>query len=280
MKVRSIWDALSGPSRASPDMSLPAWLFLNISDNQLHSSGFHWSLIFGVACWVIWLSRNEVILHNTSWDVASILHRIWRTVKDYVVRLSCIPSTASRQPLTKHVGWTPSQGWVKWNLDGSVVSHGAGASSGCVLRDDMGRWLTGAIRNIGQASITIAELWAFKDATHLSLARGDNSVWFESDSIIAVNFINKGVPYHHPCFGIVSSIRSNLAKIPRFLVSHIYWEGNFVADGLAHLAHSYALGFHPLPNPLSLFLCLCFMILRGSVSLGCALFSGALSPPL
>ncbi|KAJ1437590.1 Ribonuclease H-like superfamily [Sesbania bispinosa] len=134
-------------------------------------------------------------------------------------------------------------------------SKGVGASSGCVLRDDMGRWLTGAIRNIGHASITVAELWAFKDASHLSLTRGDNNVWFESDSITAVNFVNKGVRHHHPCFGLVSSIRSNLTKIPRFTVSHIYREGNYVANGLAHL------------------------IFRALVFLGSALFSGALSPP-
>ncbi|KAJ1393764.1 hypothetical protein SESBI_34726 [Sesbania bispinosa] len=103
------------------------------------------------------------------WDVASICHRIWRTVKEFsYVRMSHPSSTVSRQPLTRHVGWTPpSQGWVKWNLDGSVITLGVGASSGCVLRDDMGRWLPGAICNIGHASITVAELWAFNDASHL-----------------------------------------------------------------------------------------------------------------
>ncbi|KAJ1380665.1 Ribonuclease H-like superfamily [Sesbania bispinosa] len=113
----------------------------------------------------------------------------------------------------------------------------------------MGRWITGASRNIGHASITIAELWAFKDASHISLIRGDTNVWFESDSIAAVNFIKKGVPHYHPCFGLVASIRSDLAKIPTVFVSHIYREGNYAADGLAHLGHSCALDLHVYNHP-------------------------------
>ncbi|KAJ1393560.1 Ribonuclease H-like superfamily [Sesbania bispinosa] len=63
-------------------------------------------------------------------------------------------------------------GWVKWNLDGSVIGPGSLASSGCVLRDSDGRWLHGLARNIGSTFITCAELWAFKDATQASLQRG------------------------------------------------------------------------------------------------------------
>ncbi|KAJ1438008.1 hypothetical protein SESBI_03438 [Sesbania bispinosa] len=65
-----------------------------------------------------------------------------------------------------------ANGVVKWNLDGSVIARDSLASCGCVLRDDMGRWITGAVRNIGVSSITTAELWAFKDASRISLLRG------------------------------------------------------------------------------------------------------------
>ncbi|KAJ1391500.1 Ribonuclease H-like superfamily [Sesbania bispinosa] len=151
---------------------------------------------------------------------------------------------------TKHISRSPPlEGWVKWNLDGSVIATGARTSSGCVLRDCMGRWLTGAVRNIGHSSITAAELWAFKDASYVSLLRGDTCVWFESDSVTAVNFVKNGVPLNHPCFGLVSAIRRDLSKIQNVFISHTFREGNFVADGLADIGHSFPLGLHFLPDP-------------------------------
>ncbi|KAJ1378584.1 Ribonuclease H-like superfamily [Sesbania bispinosa] len=141
------------------------------------------------------------------------------------------------------------EGFVKWNLDGSVNAPHSMASSGCVLRDNLGRWLTGAVRNIGISSITIAELWAFKDATRISLLRGDSRVWFESDYITAVNFINRGVHPTHPCFGLVQSIRNDLAKLQKVRVSQTFQEGNFVADRLADLGHSFPLGCHIIHDP-------------------------------
>ncbi|KAJ1424784.1 Ribonuclease H-like superfamily [Sesbania bispinosa] len=121
----------------------------------------------------------------------------------------------TRRSIYRQVGWTPLvEGWVKWNLDGSVISQGA--SNGGILLDSWGNWLTGL---------------------------GDTSVWFGSDSITAVNFVKKGVSHHHSCFGIVSAIRNDLDRIQQVHVSHVYREGNFVADALADLGHSYHLDF-------------------------------------
>ncbi|KAJ1418752.1 Ribonuclease H-like superfamily [Sesbania bispinosa] len=78
--------------------------------------------------------------------------------------------------ISTNVAGLEELGWVKWNLDGSVIGPGSLASSGCVLRDSDGRWLHGLARNIGSTSITCAELWAFKDATQASLQRGDQDV--------------------------------------------------------------------------------------------------------
>ncbi|KAJ1392358.1 Reverse transcriptase-like [Sesbania bispinosa] len=70
------------------------------------------------------------------------------------------------------VRWSPlCDGWVKWNLDGSVQGRHQLASSGSVLLDSSGRWLCGMVRNIGSASVTCAELWAFKDTTHVFTKR-------------------------------------------------------------------------------------------------------------
>ncbi|KAJ1387047.1 Ribonuclease H-like superfamily [Sesbania bispinosa] len=87
------------------------------------------------------------------------------------------------------IHWTPQQkDWLKWNLDGSVRGQSGCAANGGVLRDLSGRWISGFARNVGQASVTLAELWAFKDAIQISISRGYTYVWLESDSATTVNF--------------------------------------------------------------------------------------------
>ncbi|KAJ1430899.1 Ribonuclease H-like superfamily [Sesbania bispinosa] len=251
--VSGIWNMLFGGQMPASQRSTPIsmWLFNNIASADVHNSGFRWNLIFGVTCWLVWKSRNEIFFQNAPWDCSNIVHRVLHAIRKFTTIHNNGPAiSVHKKCSTKHISWSPPEhGWVKWNLDGSVLAPDARASSGCVLRDSMGRWLTGIVRNIGHSSITFAELWAFKDASYVSLLRGDAAVWFESDSITAVNFVKHGVPPNHPCFGLVSAIRKDLSKIQSVIVSHTFREGNFVADGLADIGHSCPLGLHVLSDP-------------------------------
>ncbi|KAJ1414730.1 Ribonuclease H domain [Sesbania bispinosa] len=144
------------------------------------------------------------------------------------------------------VRWTaPSEDWIKWNLDGSVRDFGS-ASSGCVLRDNLGRWILGAVRNVGRSSITVAELWAFMDATNLSISRGDSRVWLESDSACVVNFIKHGVHLSHPALALLKPSGRICSLFSVLCQSHSS-RRKLVADRIASSGYDKPLGLHLIP---------------------------------
>ncbi|KAJ1405622.1 Ribonuclease H-like superfamily [Sesbania bispinosa] len=220
VKVKPIWEALFGQEVVSLCMDSP-------------------------------VASNEIIFQGAAWDPNKVSHHIWVVVREFHAVLDFKVGTQhEKNSICKALRWEPSEeGWVKWNLDGSVHSQGVQATSRCVIRNEWGKWITGVTRYIGQATIAEAELWAFKDASHLSLVRGDQNVWFESDSITAVNFVRHGVSYNHPCFDLVSAIRNDIAKISRTHITHVLREGNYVADGVAGLGHYFPMGPHVLSKP-------------------------------
>ncbi|KAJ1425768.1 Ribonuclease H-like superfamily [Sesbania bispinosa] len=254
-KVQEVWDLLLKPSRFGPSRSNSTveWIFSNISSKGTSNGGLPWQLLFGVTCWCIWKSRNAVVFSDETWDPNKIVSTSMHLAREFV---SCCQRDSlpnhSMTPFTAPVRWLPPRdGWVKWNVDGSVVGRQQQAASGCVLRDSSGRWLYGLVRNIGSSTVSCAELWAMKDATQASLLKGHQFVCFESDSTNVISFVRDGVNHDHPCFGQVSVIRSNLCKFQGFEISHINREGNCVVDSLAKAGHHLTRGLHEFSYPSS-----------------------------
>ncbi|KAJ1379763.1 Ribonuclease H-like superfamily [Sesbania bispinosa] len=189
-KVQDVWNSIMGNRLHAFDhtSSLASWIFHNVSSKKDHWYGLPWSLLFGITSWLIWNAHNEVIFQQTSWNPHSIVHRIFTLAREFSVcsGMRFVQYHRSSRHVTATVSWSPPhEGWLKWNLDGSVRAQ-SGAASGGVLRDASGIWISGFTRNVGCASVTIAELWAFKDAIHISSLRGDSSIWLESDSSTAL----------------------------------------------------------------------------------------------
>lgn len=84
---------------------------------------------------------------------------------------NCSPTRPLRE--WRLVGWNPPpSGWVKLNSDGSVRGGEYKASSGGIIRNMDGDWLSGYSWNIGACSIAKAELWGVVDGLHLAYEKG------------------------------------------------------------------------------------------------------------
>ena len=69
-----------------------------------------------------------------------------------------VPSSI-KYPIIKPVRWEKSDiNWSKLNIDGSVRSFPGLASSGGLIRNCAGDWISGFTRNIGIAGSAKAEL--------------------------------------------------------------------------------------------------------------------------
>ncbi|KAJ1385721.1 Ribonuclease H domain [Sesbania bispinosa] len=131
------------------------------------------------------------------------------------------------------------------------IMRDGGLKSACgeLFRNSAGMWIDGFVRNTGQATITMSELWGIYSALSLAERRNFEYVWIETDSLTAVTLIHKGVSTSHPCWSIIQAIKVLLLKYPNTRISHVFREGNRAADWLVDFAFNFTLGFHPVSSP-------------------------------
>ena len=65
---------------------------------------------------------------------------------------------------------------MKINTDGSVISANGSTACGGLIRDHMGRFITGFSMNLGDCTITLAKLWAVDWGFTLGLQMSLNQV--------------------------------------------------------------------------------------------------------
>lgn len=87
--------------------------------------------------------------------------------------------------------------------------------------------------DVGEATVTVAELKAILSGVKLVWRRGYSFVAIESDSLTAVTMIQRGVPTLHPSFVLVKEIQETMRKFNECSISHSLREANQVADSLA-----------------------------------------------
>ncbi|KAL2466229.1 RNase H domain-containing protein [Abeliophyllum distichum] len=100
-----------------------------------------------------------------------------------------------------------------------------------IIRDSSGQCIRAFFSFYGNCTILEAELRAILDGIILAQRLGLSVLWVESDSTLAIHCITKGGgPWH-----IQATIRHirHLLALDRDTITHIYREGNQVADLLA-----------------------------------------------
>ena len=148
-----------------------------------------------------------------------------------LLNIQCIPS---RAPRVIFVLWQPPPFfWIKVNTDGSFFGTTGAAGAGGIFRTSA-RFPRGAFAfGIENAHAYLAELSATVYAIEIASEKGWKNLWLECDSLWAVTLFRKlshDVPWKllHKwinCLHLISHMN--------FKVSHIFREGNQVADCLA-----------------------------------------------
>ncbi|KAL2517310.1 Uncharacterized protein Adt_13557 [Abeliophyllum distichum] len=140
-----------------------------------------------------------------------------------------IITTPSPPPPTLVFWRTPPVGSYKINTDG-CVKDGV-ASGGGIIIDSSGQCIRAFFSFYGDCTILEAELRAILDGIILAQRLGLSVLWVESDSTLAIHCITKGGgPWH-----IQATLRHirHLLALDRDTITHIFREGNQVADLLA-----------------------------------------------
>ncbi|XP_075497390.1 uncharacterized protein LOC142534404 [Primulina tabacum] len=130
----------------------------------------------------------------------------------------------------------PPPGCFKLNVDGSSRGNPGESSVGGVVRDSSGRVVLSFSEFIGVGTNVRAELWAVWRGLLICSDLGLFPLWVETDSQISLQILRSRRCHwdlHHTVTRILFLLRGRAVHF-----SHIFREGNSVADALAARAHT------------------------------------------
>ncbi|KAL2932182.1 hypothetical protein RDABS01_037592 [Bienertia sinuspersici] len=132
----------------------------------------------------------------------------------------------------------PKVGWTKLNFDGSSKGRKGKSSIGGVFRNHNAEFLLGYAGSIGRTDSTVAELAALLRGLELILENRWGDVWLEGDAKALVNIItNKRTIRSLEGQRYVTHINGIIPELKNYSMTHIYREGNRVADKFAQIGH-------------------------------------------
>lgn len=146
-----------------------------------------------------------------------------------------------KAPRIQHVLWQPPFfPWIKVNTDGLAKGNPGPAACGGVFRDASGGFLGSFCHSLGWNTSFYSELYAVILAIEIAHDKGWVYLWLESDSVSVVACFSSrsfSPPWNlrvrwNNCLSIIRQMN--------FRCSHIFREGNMVADKMANLGLSNA----------------------------------------
>ncbi|KAL6557628.1 hypothetical protein OROMI_017978 [Orobanche minor] len=202
--------------------------------------------------WFLWCCRNDRRVDNVPFTANRVCERIWNYINTFNHKVifknkkfwmgaaliaDRVGVIAAPKTFFKccSVRWSrPQSGWWKLNTDGAARGNPGDAAAGGIIRDHMGKPLILFSEFLGVRTNNFAELYAIWRGLEFCIDNHFDKVWVEVDSKIALSLIEHATTTHWQLQSIISKIRDFRGSIEiRF--SHIFREGNAVADWLANL---------------------------------------------
>ncbi|KAH6776357.1 hypothetical protein C2S52_013918 [Perilla frutescens var. hirtella] len=182
------------------------------------------------------ISAKMGFMHNTMEDLS-------------ILRAVGVKGRIQHPKVIKTVIWKPPpRGWVKINTDGSAVSEPGNLACGGIFQNHMGSVIACFHENLGVGFVYEAELWGAILAIDFAISRGMTHIWLEVDSMLVLRWFAKEtvlIPWR---------VKARLLRVLQliqgihFKVSHIYREGNQIADKLASTHFPEGWWSHLLPE--------------------------------
>jgi ribonuclease HI len=199
----------------------------------------------------IWFARNQSKFHNKtiSWRAAISLiisntaisgnntsKLSSNSMRDFTfLKLFSITIHHPRIPIIREIIWQPPLGnWTKCNTHDASCGNPGNASCGGVFRDDKADFLFAFAEPLGFESSFFAELCGALRAIEIAFDRNWLNLWLESDSsLVVAAFKNPNKPIAWPLRNRWNNVLLKTSQM-NFIVTHVYREGNKVADLVAN----------------------------------------------
>jgi ribonuclease HI len=199
----------------------------------------------------LWFVRNQARFHDNlvSWRsaISLIISSTYLTgnntkkvssnsIRDFsFLKLFRISIHHPKVPILKEVLWQPPLlNWTKCNIDGASNGNPGNASCGGIFRNNAADFIHAYAEPLGIASSFFAKICGAMRAIEVAFHHNWRNLWLETDSSLVV------AAFSNPATLISWRIRNrwrnilSMIKQMNFMVTHIYREGNQVADLLAN----------------------------------------------
>ncbi|KAI3446364.1 hypothetical protein Pfo_003029 [Paulownia fortunei] len=231
--AREVWDHFANtfhiriPLTEHPAILIQSWKLSTPFSNTTHIR-----TIIPLLILVIWKVHNHIYLLFQCRKLTSIL---WRGDLEIAARLGYHFITGKTKK-TIQVHWAkPQSGWFKLNTDGASRRTEGTAGAGGIIRDHLGDPILAFQDFIGPASSIFSELYALNRGLQLALIRGITHLWIEIDALAVIHILRSSALGHWRLQQLLVNIKNVLHHMTTS-ITHIYREGNRVADFLANAA--------------------------------------------
>ncbi|CAN1181547.1 Putative ribonuclease H protein At1g65750 [Linum perenne] len=186
------------------------------------------NLLFGIAAWMLWKSRNESVFSDASATPIQIASRVktWARLTGEALEKDC---NYSGRPRAR-----------RWEQQSK-------AAAGGIIRDHNGRGLVAFTMNLGRCTVTRAELRGAITGLELAWAYGFRKIALQLDSRAAVAILSQGEAPTHQLATEVLAFRELRSRDWQVEIRHVYREANKAADFLASQGHMFPFGIHIFP---------------------------------
>jgi ribonuclease HI len=214
----------------------------------------------------IWEVRNQARFDNIRINLNAAISRIIastslsgnntkkvasNSIRDYIIlKKFNVNIHNPKVSIVKEIVWQPPLlNCVKCNIDGASKGNPGLSSCGGIFRNNNVDFLLGFAEPLGFASSYLAELQGALRAIEVAHQMNWKNLWIETDSVLVV------LAFKNPNLHVAWSLRNRwhnahvLLRQMNFIVSHIFREGNQVADCLANygLSLSSIMFWHEMP---------------------------------
>jgi ribonuclease HI len=200
---------------------------------------------------IVWMARNQARYHHKciTWKhaISMLISNTMlagnhskkvssNAIKDFLfLKKFNINIHSPRPPILKEIIWHPPlPSWYKCNIDGASNGNPGTAACGGVFRNNYSDFVFAFVEPLGIATSFYAELSGALRAVEIAWEKGWMNLWLETDSSLVVSTFNKSNN------SVAWSLRNRWRNVHirlkdmNIMVSHIYREGNKVADTLAN----------------------------------------------
>lgn len=192
-----------------------------------------------MAIWWIWKWRNEVVYRKEERSVAHKVYWLKHYEKEVVDAYAKAgkPTDGTSGTGDRRMNWMqPSEDWVALNTDACFKKEDEPAGCSGALQDSNGSWMGGFNCTIKANNSAEAECWAVLKALQCARNKNLKKLLVQRDSREVVDWINsKGAPIG-PLSGIVTACKNCIEEGEHIMITHVFHEQNYVADGLTKIA--------------------------------------------